>query len=153
MIAIETIDEGFKSLRTISVPFRRVRVELPGELREVVSEAQLFLLFYLAAHIRAGVLEHTDGQAMARACWQGCRGEQSDDEPLLINVDAPDSAKAWVNFLQHLHSGETFGIAGTVISILAGIALAFFSFSGLWMYIQMWRNRRSRRVTPGWFWK
>lgn len=74
-----------------------LRNELPGELREVVSEAQLFLLFYVAAHIRAGVLEHADGQAVARACWQGCRGEQSDDEPLLINVDAPDHAKAWVD--------------------------------------------------------
>jgi uncharacterized iron-regulated membrane protein len=56
------------------------------------------------------------------------------------------------NFLQHLHSGETFGPAGTVISILAGLALVFFAFSGLWVYIQMWRNRRSRGITPGWFW-
>ena len=56
------------------------------------------------------------------------------------------------SFLQHLHSGEYFGPAGTVISILAGLALVFFSFSGLWMYIQMWRNRNSRGITPGWFW-
>jgi uncharacterized iron-regulated membrane protein len=56
------------------------------------------------------------------------------------------------SFLQHLHSGETFGPVGTVISILAGLALVFFAFSGLWVYVQMWRNRRSRGITPGWFW-
>lgn len=56
------------------------------------------------------------------------------------------------SFLQHLHSGETFDPVGTAISVLSGLALVFFAFSGLWMYIQMWRNRRSRRLSPGWFW-
>jgi uncharacterized iron-regulated membrane protein len=57
------------------------------------------------------------------------------------------------HILQHLHSGETFGPLGTVINTLSGLALLFFSFSGLWMYIQMWRNRNSRALKPGWFWK
>ena len=65
----------------------------------------------------------------------------------------PNGAKAWVGYLQHLHSGESFGPLGTAISILSGLALLFFSFSGLWMYIQMWRNRKSRNLKPGWFWK
>ena len=64
----------------------------------------------------------------------------------------PKGAKAWVGFLQHLHSGESFGPLGTAISILSGFALMFFSVSGLWMYIQMWRNRKSRDLKPGWFW-
>jgi hypothetical protein len=55
--------------------------------------------------------------------------------------------------IQHLHSGESFGPLGTVINTLSGIALLFFSFSGLWMYIQMWRHRKSRGIKPGWFWK
>ena len=55
-------------------------------------------------------------------------------------------------FLQHLHSGESFGPVGTAISVLSGLAMIFFAFSGLWMYIQMWRNRHSRGLTPGWFW-
>ncbi|QIL03189.1 PepSY domain-containing protein [Sphingomonas sinipercae] len=49
-----------------------------------------------------------------------------------------------VGLLHHLHSGESFGPAGTAISILSGFALFFFSFSGLWMYVQMWRGRLAR---------
>ena len=33
---------------------------------------------------------------------------------------------------------------GTVISLLSGLALFFFAFSGLWMYVQMWRGRLAR---------
>ena len=57
-----------------------------------------------------------------------------------------------VGLLHHLHSGESFGPLGVMISTLSGLALLFFSFSGLWMYIQMWRNRRNRSLKPGWFW-
>ena len=58
-----------------------------------------------------------------------------------------------VGLLHHLHSGESFGPLGVVISTLSGLSLLFFSFSGLWMYIQMWRNRASKSLKPGWFWK
>ena len=64
-----------------------------------------------------------------------------------------DGARAWVGYLHHLHSGEEFGPAGTALSILSGIALMFFSLSGLWLYVQMWRNRKERALKPGWFWK
>jgi hypothetical protein len=74
-----------------------LRNDLPGELREVVSEAQLFLLFYLAAHIRAGVIDHREGQAVALACWQECRGEDCDDEPLSVQAAVPANASAWVD--------------------------------------------------------
>jgi uncharacterized iron-regulated membrane protein len=54
----------------------------------------------------------------------------------------PTTKPAWnVGLLHHLHSGESFGPVGTIVSILSGLALVFFSFSGLWMYIQMWRGR------------
>ncbi|MFM5893132.1 MAG: PepSY domain-containing protein [Novosphingobium sp.] len=62
-------------------------------------------------------------------------------------------AKDWAEWLMHLHSGEAIGPVGTTLSVLGGLALAFFSFSGLWMYIQMWRNRSSKNLKPGWFWK
>lgn len=65
---------------------------------------------------------------------------------------APDSARAWVGFLHHLHSGEEFGPLGTAIAILSGLAMVFFSFSGLWLYISMWRNRSAKAFKPGWFW-
>lgn len=56
-------------------------------------------------------------------------------------------------FFHHLHSGEEFGPVGTAISILSGFALIFFSISGLWMYLQMWGNRKNRGQKPGLFWK
>jgi uncharacterized iron-regulated membrane protein len=66
---------------------------------------------------------------------------------------APDSMRSWVGFFHHLHSGEEFGPIGTAIAILSGLAMVFFSFSGLWLYIQMWRTRSAKALKPGWFWK
>ena len=54
--------------------------------------------------------------------------------------------------LQHLHSGETFGPIGVLINALSGLALLFFAGSGVWMYYQMWRNRKTRDLAPRWFW-
>ncbi len=61
--------------------------------------------------------------------------------------------RALVGLLHHLHSGESFGPLGVVIGTLSGFVMVFFSFSGLWLYIQMWRNRAQRKLKPGWFWK
>lgn len=61
--------------------------------------------------------------------------------------------RSMVGTFHHLHSGETFGPVGTAISLLSGLALIFFSFSGLWLYIQMWRNRKTRGLKKGMFWK
>jgi hypothetical protein len=58
-----------------------------------------------------------------------------------------------VGALHHLHSGETFGPLGVVISLLSGLSLLFFAFSGLWMYIRMWSHRRGNDHKPAWFWK
>ena len=65
----------------------------------------------------------------------------------------PKGAGQWVGWLHHLHSGEEFGPLGTAISIASGVAMMFFAFSGLWMYLRMWRDRRRRAMSPGWFWK
>lgn len=61
--------------------------------------------------------------------------------------------RSMVGLFHHLHSGETFGAVGTVISVLSGLALVFFSISGLWLYVQMWRFRKDRSLAPRWFWK
>lgn len=58
-----------------------------------------------------------------------------------------------VSFLHDLHSGKSFGPLGVFVATLAGLAMVFFSLSGLWMYLQMWRNRSARGLKPGWFWK
>lgn len=61
--------------------------------------------------------------------------------------------RAMTGLFHHLHSGETFGPLGTAVSILSGFALIFFSISGIWLYVQMWRLRRRRALAPRWFWK
>ena len=53
-----------------------------------------------------------------------------------------------VGFLHHIHSGEQFGSIGVIVSMLSGVALIFFAFSGLWMYIQMFRRRAHRASRP-----
>ena len=58
-------------------------------------------------------------------------------------------AEEALEFVMHLHSGEAFGPIGTWISIASSIALAFFAFSGIWMYVQMWRGRKGK---GGLFW-
>jgi hypothetical protein len=65
---------------------------------------------------------------------------------------APNAKRKWVGFFHHLHSGETFGPVGTLISLFSGVALLFFAISGLWMYVQMWRNRKLRGLNPKWLW-
>ncbi|MBX9883142.1 MAG: PepSY domain-containing protein [Sphingomonas sp.] len=66
---------------------------------------------------------------------------------------APGSTRGLVGVLHHLHSGESFGPVGTLLSILGGFALIFFAISGLWLYAQMWLNRSRRGIAPRWFWK
>ena len=57
----------------------------------------------------------------------------------------PASPPKWnVGLLHHLHSGESFGPAGVVISIMCGLSLFFFAVSGLYMYIQLYRGRMAR---------
>lgn len=65
----------------------------------------------------------------------------------------PQGGRSLVGTLHHLHSGESFGPAGTIVATLTGLALIFFAISGLWMYIQMWRNQAKRSLKPKWFWK
>ncbi|HQN53939.1 MAG TPA: PepSY-associated TM helix domain-containing protein [Novosphingobium sp.] len=80
----------------------------------------------------------------AVACPEGytCRPKPKDGDP-----------RALVGLLHHLHSGESFGALGVAIATLSGFAMIFFSFSGLWLYILMWRGRKDRGVKPAWFWK
>ncbi len=73
-------------------------------------------------------------------------------ETMMCRPRPPQNGGLNIGLIHHLHSGETFGPLGTVIATLSGLSMIFFSFSGLWMYIQMWRNRKDRSLKPGWFW-
>lgn len=61
-------------------------------------------------------------------------------------------ARKLVGLLHHLHSGESFGPAGVIASILSGLALIFFAISGMWMYVQMFLRRKGASRCE-WFWK
>ena len=65
----------------------------------------------------------------------------------------PGEPRSIVGTLHHLHSGESFGPVGVAVFTLAGFAMIFFAFSGMWLYVQMWQNRKERSLKPGWFWK
>ena len=100
--------------------------------------------------------------------WLGGRGEGPPRGPVASTVDPGFSCPSdmlciprrafegggnWVGLMHRLHSGEMFGPVGSAIGFLCGLALLFFAFSGLWMYIQMWRTRKARDARPRWFWK
>ncbi|GLR46523.1 PepSY domain-containing protein [Sphingomonas astaxanthinifaciens] len=69
--------------------------------------------------------------------------------PETMNCRPKPQPGGWnVGLLHHLHSGEEFGPVGVALSILSGFALLFFAFSGLWMYIQMFRARASKQSNP-----
>lgn len=61
--------------------------------------------------------------------------------------------RSMLGLFHHLHSGESLGLIGEIIVMLSGIALVFFSVSGVWVYVQMWRNRKDRGLKGGMFWK
>ncbi|MBC2669322.1 PepSY domain-containing protein [Novosphingobium piscinae] len=65
----------------------------------------------------------------------------------------PPKGGSIIGTLHHLHSGESFGPVGVAIATLSGLAMVFFTISGIWMYVQMWANRRDRKLRPGLFWK
>jgi len=65
----------------------------------------------------------------------------------------PGQGMSFEGIVKHIHSGEIAGPVGTTLSILSGLALLFFSVSGIWMYVQLWANRKSRSLAPRWFWK
>lgn len=60
----------------------------------------------------------------------------------------PSPTRQFIHFVTDLHSGEQFGVTGQLISLVAGLALLFLAFSGLWMYIQMYRRRGHRKSHP-----
>jgi uncharacterized iron-regulated membrane protein len=62
--------------------------------------------------------------------------------PAVSRAPQPNPKRKLVGLMHHLHSGEFFGPIGVIISLFSGIAMIFFSFSGLWIYYQMFVRRR-----------
>lgn len=69
------------------------------------------------------------------------------------SVDTDNPLSPYLGLFHHLHSGSEGGIWGEIIVMLSGLALMFFTVSGLWMYIRMWGDRKRRGAKNRWFWK
>ena len=60
--------------------------------------------------------------------------------------------RKFLKLVTDLHSGEQFGLAGQIASLVIGLMLLFLAGSGLWMYVQMYRTR-GKREQERFFWK
>lgn len=70
--------------------------DVPGGNRTVVSEAQVFLLFYLAALVQADALAPTAAGILARTCWDGCANHDGpDEEPTAFDVADAEADAPW----------------------------------------------------------
>jgi hypothetical protein len=102
--------------------------------------------------IQTGGFEDEDHERAERAAPPGPPGFVCPAD-MMCRPRPKGDGREIVGLLHHLHSGESFGPAGTIIATLSGLAMVFFAFSGLWLYIQMWRNRKERGLNPRWLWE
>lgn len=115
--------------------------------RSVAAVFGLFLLWISATGVlsQVGALVNNGGFEKARAAQAAPAlppGFACPDSMICRPKGPPPK---WnVGLLHHIHSGEQFGPAGVVISMLSGLSLFFFALSGLYMYIQMYRGRMVR---------
>jgi hypothetical protein len=116
-----------------------------------------FFLLFIAA---TGIASHAVKIYMDGGLSERQENRRPPDKASMVSVPdqngvaakpAPNPMRKWLGFFHHLHSGETFGPIGTVISLLSGFALLFFAVSGLWMYVQMFL-RRSKTGNSRYFW-
>ena len=76
--------------------------------------------------------------------------------PVQAPAPPPSANRKFLKLVTDLHSGEQFGLAGQIASLVIGLALLFLAGSGLWMYVQMYRARAGKQRAPSggkWLWK
>lgn len=66
---------------------------------------------------------------------------------------ASNPLRPYLGLIHHLHAGSEGGVWGEIIVMLSGLALVFFTVSGMWVYFQMWANRKAKGLKKGLFWK
>lgn len=90
-------EQAMDELDAIDDIAHRLRAGLPGDAHDVVSDAQLFLLFYLAAHVQAELIDETSVRTLVSACWPECAGApgDDDDEPWPVTCPPPATAQEW----------------------------------------------------------
>jgi hypothetical protein len=105
----------------------------------------------IAAIYANGALVKADTPGRSPAAPPSGRGTMTPGQDGLLRPPQTPARKL-VGLLHHLHSGESFGPVGVIVSTLSGLALIFFAISGMWMYVQMFL-RRKRSGFRKWFWK
>jgi uncharacterized iron-regulated membrane protein len=105
------------------------------------------VLSHVTAMVAQGsVFEHEEREKAPAANSAAGKADQGAPEQ-----KKRDPKRKLVGLMHHLHSGEYFGPVGIVISLLSGFAMIFFSFSGLWLYFQMYvRRRKLGKPEPFW---
>jgi hypothetical protein len=70
--------------------------DVPGGGRGVVSEAQVFMIFYLAALVHGGEVTYAVAADIARSCWETCANRVSpEDEPTAFDVADAEADAPW----------------------------------------------------------
>ncbi len=107
-----------------------------------------FLLFIaitgVLSHVTAMYAQGSVFEQEKKEAEQATAAQAKSDAaaPAAAKEPRPNPKRKLVGLMHHLHSGEYFGPVGVIISLLSGIAMIFFSFSGLWIYYQMFVRRR-----------
>ena len=113
----------------------------------------LFILFIaVTGVVTQGARLYASGEQERARAAQPFAAAPAATAPVAKAPEAPrppqTPLKQFTHFVTELHSGEEFGLAGQLVSMVAGLALIFFAFSGMWMYIQMYRRRSHRHSHP-----
>lgn len=91
--APERFEETMDAIESIAAQLHR---DVPGGSRAVVSEAQVFLLFYLAALVHGKVLSIAEAHKLSHDCWSGCSNhENSEDDPTAFDVADAEADAPW----------------------------------------------------------
>lgn len=80
---------------------------------------------------------------VAEPTMRRLRLDATTGEPL--DTASTPGHRDWHGILLDLHQGAFAGTAGRVISLVCGVALTVLSFTGLYVYVQLFRRRRANK--------
>jgi uncharacterized iron-regulated membrane protein len=107
-------------------------------LRQIHRWIALALVLFIAAIGTTGAILH------------GILAIYGDSAPT-ENGNMPASVAAFRQLLFKIHTGFLIGVPGAYYGLICGLGLLFFSISGLWMYLNLYRSR-SGLGRKGLFW-
>lgn len=91
--APERFEAAMDAIEEIAATLRQTA---PGGNHGVVSEAQVFLLFYLAALVQGGALNRATATEVVQGCWSGCSNQDAGgDEPTAFDIADAAAEAPW----------------------------------------------------------